>query len=207
MGFGCHALRRVDPAGGWLVRFHTLPGPRAVRAASAAPIYFRRGDPSLARGSETLASDRKKGELRTGVALAFDFWASVPVCGPLAVALALALSFASCARGGLRSCLGLCLSQGFGHDQPCTAMGFDPACFRGFFILEAPWFSNRRGSPASGRLSPLALAARRPIRSWASVRPSRIDSHRRNVRQPRITRAIARIAIGTASGPSAFSRG
>jgi len=48
------------------VRFHTLPGPRVVRARAAAPINFRRGDPSFARGSETLASDRKRAKHESG---------------------------------------------------------------------------------------------------------------------------------------------
>jgi hypothetical protein len=167
MGFGCRALRRFHPAGGWPVRFHTLPGPRVVSASAAAPIYFRRGDPSFARGSETLASDRKKAKAnrgRVGVRL-LGFNSRLRSARRHART---GLVVRWCARGGLRSCLGLSLSQGFGHDLPCTVRA------RPGTIHQPPAGcrrTHRRRADPSARLTRLGLWNVLPDRPAPAERP------------------------------------
>jgi hypothetical protein len=190
---GAHGVLAVTPfagllpRGGWPVRFRTLPGPRVVRADSAAPIYFRRGDPSFARGSETLASDRKRAKAnrgRVGVRL-LGFNSRLRSARRHART---GLVVRWCARGGLRSCLGLSLSQGFGHDLPCTVRA------RPGTIHQPPAGcrrTHRRRADPSARLTRLGALERpsRPTRAGgtSAIRESPARRHSRR-RRPALQR-------------------
>jgi hypothetical protein len=98
MGFQI-TLRRFTPSDGWTsfsgascstrlnksgffadpLAFHGIsagPGPRVVSRLLSAPIDFRRGDRPPVGNHAICKSDRP------GISMAFDFWASTPVCGP-----------------------------------------------------------------------------------------------------------------------------